>query len=514
MTMFATVAGALADELDDDKPEPPPRPELDDPVSLATHCDRMYKVRGHLRVIAQAMVELERGDFDRLMLNTPPQVGKSRTAVQWSAFWWLIKHPTHRIVIGCYGDVLAHRNGKAVRRLVELYGAAYSLRLERGSASMKDWTLTTGGGVLAVGVGSGVTGQNADLILIDDPTKSRRDAESQLARDNVHAWYSADLLSRQAPGCPVVLIQTPWHPDDLRGRVITEEGDRRTGGRWQVVIMAALCEKPDIDPLGRRPGEPLPHPKIKDGDIARLLKHWEGLRSSVAARDWRALWQCDPKAPEGALVSWEMLRQRRCFEAGRTACDPRQRYVAVAIDPSGGGRDTAGVVGGYLSEDIRLHITADRSGVMTSEQWGRAACELAYETDADRFVIEKNYGGDMCQLVVRTSWEALTREHPDTYGQRLCPRVVEVTARRNKLLRAEPIGQQWVEGRIVTTAYLPEFESEWATWVVGTDSPGRIDASVYLGYDLLPVPRAGDSDNAGAVMMGDVDLLGSLFGGR
>lgn len=513
--MFATVAGALADALDDDKPPPAPRPELDDIVSLATHLDPMYRVRDHLRVIAEAMRGLNAGEYDRLMLNTPPQVGKSRTAVQWGAFWWLVLHPTHRIVVGCYGDVLAHRNGKAVRRLVELYGARYGLHLERGSASMKDWALTTGGGVLAVGVGSGVTGQNADLILIDDPHKSRRDAESQLARDNVYNWYSADLLTRQSPGCPVVLIQTPWHPDDLRGRVIKDEGDRTTGGRWQVVIMAALAELTfGPDPLGRQYGEPLPHPKIKEGNVARLMKHWEGIRSSIALRDWRALYQCDPKAPEGTLVSWDMLRQRRCFEVGRTPCDPRQRRVGVAIDPSGGGRDTAGIIGGYLSEDVRLHLVADRSGVMTSEEWGRAACKLAYDIDADFFVVEKDYGGDMCQLVVRTSWEALAREHTETFGGRLCPRVVEVRARRNKLLRAEPVGQQWVEGRVITTTYMPDLESEWATWVVGSFSPGRIDASVYLAYELLPVPRTGESDNSGATALGDVDLLSSLFGGR
>lgn len=513
--MFATMAGALADALDDDKPPPAPRPELDDIVSLATHLDPMYRARDHLRVIAEAMRGLNAGEYDRLMLNTPPQVGKSRTAVQWGAFWWLVLHPTHRIVVGCYGDVLAHRNGKAVRRLVELYGARYGLHLERGSASMKDWALTTGGGVLAVGVGSGVTGQNADLILIDDPHKSRRDAESQLARDNVYNWYSADLLTRQSPGCPVVLIQTPWHPDDLRGRVIKDEGDRTTGGRWQVVIMAALAELTfGPDPLGRQYGEPLPHPKIKEGNVARLMKHWEGIRSSIALRDWRALYQCDPKAPEGTLVSWDMLRQRRCFEVGRTPCDPRQRRVGVAIDPSGGGRDTAGIIGGYLSEDVRLHLVADRSGVMTSEEWGRAACQLAYDIDADFFVVEKDYGGDMCQLVVRTSWEALAREHPETFGSRLCPRVVEVRARRNKLLRAEPVGQQWVEGRVITTTYMPDLESEWATWVVGSFSPGRIDASVYLAYELLPVPRTGESDNSGATALGDVDLLSSLFGGR
>lgn len=484
------------------------RPHLTTPVTLAHHLDPSYQVRAHLDVIGAELAALERGDFDRLLLNTPPQVGKSRTAVEWGAFWWLARHPTARIVVGCYGDDLAVKRGKAIRRLVELYGARFGLVLERGSAAMKDWSLTSGGGVRSVGVGSGITGHPADLILIDDPTRSRQDADSQVKRDTVHDWYSADLLSRQSPGCPVVLIQTPWHPDDLRARVVQEEGDRANGGRWRVVIMAALCEHPETDPLDRGLGGPLPHPRLPAGDEAALLHHWEGLRSSVSVRDWRALWQCDPKAPEGALVSWQLLRERRCFEPGRGGCS-EPRTVAVAVDPSGGGRDTAGVVGGFLGVDGRLHLTHDRSGVMPSEEWARAACELAADTGADRFVVEKNYGGDMALLTLRTAWDALRREDPDRFGV-LVPRIVPVTARRNKMLRAEPIGQQWVEGRIVTAAYLPELESEWATWQPGSsDSPGRIDASVYLAFELLPVPSSGVGGmGVGVQQLSGTDLLG------
>lgn len=482
------------------------KPELASPVALAAHLDPHYQIRGHLEIIGAEFAALERGDFDRLLLNTPPQVGKSRTAVEWGAFWWLCLRPRSRIVVGCYGDDLAVRRGKGIRRLVEAYGAQYGLYLEHGSTAKKDWELTTGGGVRAVGVGSGIGGHPADLILIDDPTKSRAEAESQRRRDAVYDWYSADLISRQSPGCPIVLIQTPWHPDDLRARVVASEGKQNEGGRWRVVIMAAICEDPVTDPLGRKSGEPLPHPRIGAGNTAALLRHWQKLRAAATPRDWRALWQCDPKAPEGALLSWSILRERRCFEAGRTACSQPQT-VAVAIDPSGGGRDTAGVLGGYLGVDGRLHITHDYSDVMASDEWARRACILAAEIDADRFIIEKNYGGDMALLTLRTAWDALRRENSIRYGP-LVPRIVSVTAKRGKMLRAEPIAQQWTEGRIVTGSYLPDLESEWATYQPGaTDSPGRIDASVYLAYALLPVPASGESTMLGAQMLAETDLL-------
>jgi phage terminase large subunit-like protein len=216
----------------------------------------------------------------------------------------------------------------------------------------------------------------------------------------------------------------------------------------------------------------------------------------------------NPQPAEGALVTRELLKERRCFQQSPPACPPA-RKAAVAVDPSGGGRDTAGVVGGYLGTDGRLYFSHDRSRAMSSEQWSREACVLAVDIDADRIIVESNYGGDMASLAVRTAWDVLRREELDTLRgdtpaeeyertdayqanaryARLPPRIVVVHARKNTLLRAEPIGQQWIVDRIRTAAYLPEFEEEWATWQPdSTDSPGRIDAGVYLAYGLLPPP--------------------------
>lgn len=478
---------------------------LTDPAALAAHLDPRYVRRTHTDLIAAEIAALGARAFDRLAVNTPPQVGKTTTAVEWGAFWWLCLHPGDRIVIGSYGDSLAVRRGKAIRRLVSLYGHRFDLRIATGSASMKDWELTSGGGVRSVGVGSGVTGHAANLIIVDDPIKNRAEAESPDRRQKIHDWYSADILSRQSPGCPVLLIMTPWHPDDLRARVIGDEGRLDQGGRWATLVLPALAR--EADPLGRAPGEPLPHPKLPV-DTAVLLHHWEQIRAGSMPRDWAALWDCDPQPVEGALLPWDVLRQRRCWSETSDSypCAQPGLIVAVAVDPSGGGRDTAGVIGGYLGTDQRLYLTHDRSGVMPSDGWARAACELAADTGADRFVVERNFGGDMAALVLRTAWEALRREDPGRFGM-MIPRIVEVTARRGKLLRAEPIAQQWIEDRIRLARPLPEMENEWATWRPGLDSPGRIDASVHLAYQLLPMPSSGEPSALGAALLSQTSLL-------
>src|SRR5690606_7328108 len=115
-------------------------------------------------------------------------------------------------------------------------------------------------------------------------------------------WWSADLMSRLSPGAPVVLIMTLWHVDDLAHRVLQHDGREEEGGLWRVVRLPAFADSPD-DPLGRAIGEPLPHPRIPEGDVEAARAHWEGRRKSTVVRDWYALYQADPKPVEGALLT-------------------------------------------------------------------------------------------------------------------------------------------------------------------------------------------------------------------
>lgn len=466
------------------------------PAALGEYLDPAgYQRRAHLDQVSQAYLDIVGGTADRVTISLPPQTGKSRTAAGWGVFWWLVKHPQHRVVIASYGDSLAMEHGIFVRELVRQYGRRYGLLLDPRRQAAHNWRLVSGGGVRSVGMRTALTGHPVEgLLVIDDMHKDRQEADSRKIRDRVGDWYSSTAYSRMAPGTAIVMIGTRWHDDDLIARVTQKEPDR-----WHQIVMPAICVDPETDPLHRAAGAPLPHPRIAPDDQPGLMRHWDDMRIGMSPRDWGALAQCNPAPPEGALLSWALLRARRNF-----TWDPDGHSVKamVAVDPSGGGRDIAGIIGGHLGDDNRLHLTHDRSGRMQASEWGRTACELAAEIDADQIVVEVNYGGDQATTVIRTAWEALKREELDAIAQedptdpvercytiRHCPRIKPVRARRNKRLRADPIAQAWIEDRIETCAYLPEMEEEWATWDESSkESPGRIDASVYLGYALLPLP--------------------------
>ena len=490
-----------------------------DPATLLHRIMPGYRLRPHLTIISREMMRIERGEIDRLLITLPPQTGKTVTAVIGGSFWWLTRHPSARVIIGSYGDSLAVDRGRESKKLVKEHGHRFDLALARGSEAVQDWRLRSEGGVLSVGIGAGVTGKPGDIAFIDDPHKSREEADSLRMRDRAEKWLSGDIISRLSPGAPMVMILTRWHPDDLAARVTASEGTTDKGGRWQVIRMPALCDDPEHDPLGRKAGDPLPHPKIAVHDVGAALAHWQDKRRGSSVQDWHALYMCDPKPAEGALLERKLLRERRCF-ADDPNRDQKPIKSAVSVDPSGGGRDTAGIVGGYLGSDKRMYLTHDWTGIMPSNEWSKAACRLADEIDADVIVFEANYGGDQALSLIRTAWDALRVEHReqariemmereprlqardverrlDRAGlpySGLCPRVKSVRAKKNKRLRADPIAQKWIEDRVRTGMYLPELEEEWATWQPdSSDSPGRIDASVYLAYELLPLPKAGSS---------------------
>ena len=501
------------------------RASLSDPAALLRRVVPRYRLRPHLDVITIQMKRIMSGEIDRLLITLPPQTGKTLTAVVGGAVWWLANRPDAKVIIGSYGDSLAVDRGRDSKRIIEEHGHRFGLTLAHGSEAVQDWQLTTGGGVLSVGIGAGVTGKPGDIAFIDDPHKSRAEADSLRFRDRAYRWLSADIISRLSPGAPMIMVMTLWHPDDLASRVVADEGTTAEGGRWEVVRMPAFCDDPEHDPLHRKLGDPLPHPKIRAGDTARATIHWQDKRRASTVQDWHALYMCDPKPAEGALLTRELLRERRCYTMGSGCypCDTTPFRAAVAVDPSGGGRDVAGVIGGYLGSDKRLYLVRDASGAMSSDAWSRAACEMAVDIDADLIIFEKNFGGDMAGRMIRTAWSTLQAEEreevrqrvmnteprltareverridgmPLRYG-RMCPRIKAVTARKNKRLRADPIAQQWIEDRVRTAVYLPEVEEEWATWQEGaSDSPGRIDASTYLAYALLPIPKSGSGGAA------------------
>ena len=140
---------------------------LRDPATLGRGLDVEYRMRPHLKVISDALVGLERREYDRLLVVTPAQVGKSSLVAEWFPFWWLLLHGEDRVAVASYSDDLALRRGKTIRRYIQDFGGEYDLSLLAGSEAAQDYDTNQGGGVRSVSLGAGLTGFSVNCVAGD-----------------------------------------------------------------------------------------------------------------------------------------------------------------------------------------------------------------------------------------------------------------------------------------------------------------------------------------------------------
>lgn len=270
--------------------EPPAR-RWSTPGDLAAHINPATVRTPALDLIDTELVRLLDQPDGRLIITMPPQEGKSTRAAADFPVWALTQDPDLRIVTASYAQSLANRNGRAIRRRITEH-PDLGLRIAADNGAVGDWTLDShDGGVLSVGIGSGLTGRPADLMVIDDPISNREQADSKVYRDRAWDWWTDVASTRLAPGAPVVLILTRWHHDDLAGRLLAAED----GHLWRVVNIPAQCVDPDTDPLDRELEE------FMQSARGRTTAQWAAVKVRVGSRTWASLYQGNPTPDQGNL---------------------------------------------------------------------------------------------------------------------------------------------------------------------------------------------------------------------
>jgi hypothetical protein len=276
----------------------------------------------HLDYVRQHLADVTAGRCPRLAIFLPPQHGKSEMVTVRYPVWRLEGDPALRVAVACYNQKHANRFSRKARRIAGRRG----LTVEADRSAVDEWETAAGGGLRAVGVGSGVTGNPVDLLVIDDPIKNREEAESEAYRERVKEWYADDLYTRLQPGAPVILIQTRWHGDDLAGWILAGPD----APSWRVVSLPAEAE--EGDPLGRAPGEPLCPERFDAAELAA--------RRRVLGPSYYALYQQRPVPRGGGMV------KRAWFSEVVPAPLNNNVYVRYwdKAGTAGGGAYTAGVL--------------------------------------------------------------------------------------------------------------------------------------------------------------------------
>lgn len=480
-------------------------------LDFAERFDMRTRRTPALELLARRLRETVDTKDGRLAVSIPPQEGKS-TLLKWLIVWLLVQDPDRRIVFASFAQSLARRTGREVRNLLQTH-SELALPLDQSHRDATDWGIAGKiGGLYSVGVGGALTGRSADVMIIDDPLRGQSDADSDITRTNLHEWWESTSRTRLGTGAPALVVQTRWHEDDLAGRLV--------GQGWPLVNIPALADGRTEDALNREPGEWLVSAR------GRTPADWEATRKDVGERTFAALYQGRPAPLEGGIF------QREWFNTHRLTQRPELDPVAIGVDPADTGKgDAAGILVAGVTPAGQIVFVADESGQLTQAQWARKACIAWIRHSASRIVQEHNLGmrtsiPDAWALLYRQataldaaedtrdpvarSWSAtkaleeagdttaakqkelhwLTAD--DLYREILDagptgPRVVSITPRQSKRVRAESVAGAFETGRACILGELKALEYEAATWQEGQKSPNRIDTLAMLTQHLESV---------------------------
>ncbi|MEH7480246.1 phage terminase large subunit [Neobacillus drentensis] len=234
-----------------------------------------------------------------IALSIPPRHSKSMTITETLPSYYLGNFPNDRVILAGYNTEFATKFGKKNKEKVERYGEKiFGRTIKKGSSSATDWDIEGHrGGVISRGILSGVTGEGSDLMIIDDPIKTREEADSQVTRNKIWGEWIDSFSTRLHPAAIVIIIMTRWHEDDLVGRLLNEEYGEPLP--WRVINLSLEAE--DNDLLGRKIGEPLWEERYGYDFIET--------RKKMSASSFNSLYQGRPTSQEGNLVKREWWKK-------------------------------------------------------------------------------------------------------------------------------------------------------------------------------------------------------------
>ncbi len=415
----------------------------------------------HLSDLVSVFEHVVRGDVKdgRYVVTVPMRHGKTFTTHHMIA-WALMGNPTLEIMYISYGASFAQKSSRKARSL----SLAAGVSLSADHNTIGEWLTTEGGGVLATGIEGEIAGRGADIVIIDDPIKSRLVAESADERKKA-ADFVEEAISRLNPGGSVFMISARWHVDDPSGQLLRT--DEYTHIHKRAIEDEGLSTEHALWPE-KRPLEVLR--RTRYGSTMK-----PGGAGGVGEYNWFSWYQGEPRPPDASLfrgspATFSSLPEGCVFaiglDLGFTVNGDASAAAVLARSPDG----TVHVV---LVETC--HRTAPGVASMVSGLKSRypSAGLFMYYSGAEKGTLD------------------LLTQFPYDID------IVGVPARFNKYARAMSCADAWNGGRVRVPAV--------ASWDVGAlvneavnftggdgERDDRIDALV-AGFDAL--------DQGGATML-------------
>lgn len=426
-------------------------------IDFASLVNPSYRPAPHHHLIASKLEAVARGEIKRLIILAPPRHGKSELVSRLFPAWLLGNNPDEQ-VIGCsYNDDTAKDFNRDVQQymLADAYRPTFpDARLnDRNVVSVADSMALRNARVFemvgrrgyyrAAGVHGGtITGKGATVGIIDDPIKNHEEAYSITMRNRVWNWYTSTFYTRgegafaEGGDIRIVICVTPWHEDDIVGRLRKRMKEDPDADQWEVVRLPAMLDTAPASYDQRDPGDPL-WPEKYDAKALRRI------RANVGERDWQALYQCRPTAQEGGMFKrgwWK--RYDETPERMAALCSYVFQSWDMTFKSTTGGSFVVGQVWGTIGGRFYLlHQVRERMDFITTVQRFVNVCRLFPKSTAK--LVEDKANGPAVISALRDR----------------IPGIIAITPKGSKEARAAAQSPLVESGNV----YLPK--DEHAPWV-------------------------------------------------
>lgn len=182
----------------------------------------------HVEAICEHVQAVIAGDLKRLIINVPPGSTKSISCCVGFPAWTWTEIPEKKFIFGSYSDRISGRDGRRTKRLVQ--SDWYQQRwgdevvLSKDEQSILKFSNTRGGFRLCTTIAGGVTGEHADVQVVDDPVKpfeiGRSMHVAKTALDAVLTWWNETMTNRvTTDDAARIIIMQRLHESDLAGEM-------------------------------------------------------------------------------------------------------------------------------------------------------------------------------------------------------------------------------------------------------------------------------------------------------
>lgn len=257
--------------------------------------------------LQQFYVDLKAGLRPKLVLQAPPQHGKSKMVVDFIT-WMSGKDPDLKTIYASFSERLGVRANTWCQRIYDtekfksvfpdtkIASLGMTIAETQGATRNREMVEYIGreGFFRNTTVRGSVTGESLNLGVLDDPIKGREEAKSATVRAKTWEWLTDDFFTRFSDDAGFLSILTRWHVDDPIGRLKEQFGDD-----LKIVSYSAIA---DEDEEFRKAGEPL-FPELKSLDF--LLER----KKAMATISWVSVYQQKPMIIGGELIKGEWFKR-------------------------------------------------------------------------------------------------------------------------------------------------------------------------------------------------------------